>query len=155
MALLLGLACFVGAIVGLRTFLGPAAISWAAGCGWLALDGTWLAFLGHPLTAWLLTGLAALELVTDKLPATPSRTIPPAFGARIASGLLCGAAIGADAGALWPGAVAGAVGAVIGTLGGRTLRTRMADAFRKDFPAAVIEDLIAIAGAAIGAFALR
>lgn len=43
----------------------------------------------------------------------------------------------------------------VGTLGGRALRARMADAFRRDLPAAVIEDLIAIAGAAIGAFALR
>jgi uncharacterized membrane protein len=154
-ALLFSLACFLGAIVGLRTFLGPAALSWAARSGWLALDGTWLALLGHSLTPWLLTGLAALELVTDKLPMTPSRTMPPAFGARIASGLLCGAAIGADAGAIWPGAVAGGVGAVIGTLGGRAMRARMADAFRKDFPAAVIEDLIAIAGAAFSAFALR
>jgi uncharacterized membrane protein len=45
------------------------------------------------------------------------------------------------------GAVAGVVGAVIGTLGGRAGRARLAAAFGSDRPAAVIEDLIAIGGA--------
>jgi uncharacterized membrane protein len=45
------------------------------------------------------------------------------------------------------GAVAGVVGAVIGTLGGRAVRARLAAALGSDRPAAVIEDLIAIGGA--------
>jgi uncharacterized membrane protein len=45
------------------------------------------------------------------------------------------------------GVVAGIVGAVIGTLGGRAFRARLAAAFGSDRPAAVIEDLIAIGGA--------
>jgi len=39
------------------------------------------------------------------------------------------------------------VGAVIGTLGGRALRGRLAAALGSDRPAAVIEDLVALGGA--------
>ena len=66
-----------------------------------------------------MTALALGELVTDQLPATPSRTVPIQFGTRILMGGLTGGAIGATGGALAIGVVAGAVGAVIGTLGGR------------------------------------
>ena len=38
-------------------------------------------------------------------------------------------------------------GAVIGTLGGRALRARLAAALGSDRPAAVIEDLVALGGA--------
>jgi uncharacterized membrane protein len=102
---------------GLRAFTAPAAVSWAAHLGWLRLDDTWLAFLGYAWTPWILTLLATGELVTDQLPSTPSRTVPVQFGARIAMGALSGAAFGAAGGSLLFGAVAGIVGAVIGTLG--------------------------------------
>jgi uncharacterized membrane protein len=45
--------------------------------------------------------------------------------------------------------VLGAIGAVIGTLGGRALRARLAAALGGDRPAALIEDVIAIGGAAL------
>jgi uncharacterized membrane protein len=45
------------------------------------------------------------------------------------------------------GIVAGILGAVAGTLGGYEFRARLAKAFGKDTPAALIEDVIAIAGA--------
>ncbi len=45
------------------------------------------------------------------------------------------------------GLIAGAVGAVIGTYGGAELRARMAAAFGRDLPAALVEDVIAIVGA--------
>ena len=141
------LAALIGVIAGLRTMMAPAAVSWAAALGWLDLSGTWLAFLGYTWTPWILTALAAGELVTDQLPSTPSRTVPVQFGARLVSGALAGAAFGAAADMLLVGAMAGAIGAVIGTLGGHALRARLAAAFRKDRPAALIEDAIAIAGA--------
>ena len=144
---LLTLATLIGVIAGLRTMMAPAAVSWAAALGWLDLSGTWLAFLGYTWTPWILTVLAAGELVTDQLPSTPSRTVPVQFGARLVSGALAGAAFGAAADMLLVGAMAGAIGAVIGTLGGHALRARLAAAFRKDRPAALIEDAIAIAGA--------
>jgi uncharacterized membrane protein len=53
------------------------------------------------------------------------------------------------------GAIAGVIGAVIGTLGGAEARARLAAAFRQDRPAALIEDLVAIGGAALIVCAVR
>jgi uncharacterized membrane protein len=141
------LALAIGIVAGLRAMIVPAAVSWAARLGLLDLHGTWLAFLGHAWTPWIFTVLALGELVTDQLPQTPSRTVPIQFGTRILTGALAGAAIGMSAGS-WIGcALAGAVGAVIGTLGGRALRAWLAKAFGRDRPAALIEDAVAIGSA--------
>ena len=83
-------------------------------------------------------------LVIDQLPSAPSRKAPGGFGARIVSGALSGAAIGTPVGWLIVGGIAGIVGAVIGTLGGYAARAKLAFAFRKDLPAAFIEDAVAI-----------
>ncbi len=83
----------------------------------LSVAGTPLAFLGYRWTPWIFVVLALVELVGDQLPATPSRKVPVQFGTRIVMGALAGGAIAAQ-GALYPGLAAGAVGAVIGTLGG-------------------------------------
>lgn len=143
------LALLIGVIAGLRAMTAPAAVSWAAFLGFLPLEGTWLAFLGYRFTPWILTVLAIGELITDQLPATPSRKVPVAFAARILSGALCGAAVATAGGALLGGAIAGAIGAVIGTLGGAAARARLAAAFGKDRPAALLEDAVAILGAAL------
>ena len=45
------------------------------------------------------------------------------------------------------GLLVGAVGAVIGTFGGAAVRAWLAQAFGKDLPAALLEDLIAISSA--------
>jgi uncharacterized membrane protein len=148
------LAFLMGGVAGLRTMTAPAAISWAARWGWLDLEATSLAFLGYAYTPWVLTSLALVELVTDQLPSTPSRTVPVQFGARLVSGALCGAAIGAPAGALELGLAAGIAGAVAGTLGGRAFRGRLANAFGSDPPAAFAEDAMAIGGAALIVLAL-
>jgi len=141
------LALFIGVIAGLRAMTAPAAVSWAARLGWLNLAPTSLAFLGYAFTPWIFTALALAELVTDQLPATPSRTVPVQFGTRILTGGLSGGAIGAANGQFVLGVVAGAAGAVIGTLGGRAVRGRLAASFGKDLPAALIEDAVAIGGA--------
>lgn len=141
------LALLIGVIAGLRAMMAPAAISWAAAHGLLNLEGSWLAFMGWRFTPWIFTLLALGELVTDQLPSTPSRKVPQQFGARIILGGLSGAAIGASAGALVAGLILGVIGAVIGTYGGAALRARLAVAFGKDLPAALIEDAIAIGGA--------
>jgi uncharacterized membrane protein len=141
------LPLLIGVIAGLRAMTAPAAISLAARAGWLDLTTTSLAFLGYAYTPWIFTVLALVELVTDQLPTTPSRTVPIQFGTRILMGALTGGAIGASGGALVVGVIAGIVGAVVGTLGGRAFRVRLAAAFKSDRPAAVIEDLIAIGGA--------
>ena len=149
------LALLIGVVAGLRTMTAPAAVSWAAHLGWLDLSGTWLAFLGSAWARWILTLLALVEMVTDQLPSTPSRTVPVQFGARILSGALSGAAVGASGGAMGGGLLAGVVGAVIGTLGGRAFRARLAAAFGSDRPAAFIEDAVAVGGALLIGVALR
>jgi uncharacterized membrane protein len=134
------LPLLIGVIAGLRAMTAPAAISLAARAGRLDLTTTSLAFLGYAYTPWIFTVLALVELVTDQLPMTPSRTVPIQFGTRILMGGLTGGAIAASDGALVTGVITGIVGAVIGTLGGRALRARLAAAFGRDRPAAVIED---------------
>lgn len=141
------LALAIGVIAGLRTMTAPTAVAWAAWLGWLPLADTPLAFLASLWAVGILTILALAELVADQLPSTGSRKAPAQFGARLLSGALSGAAIGASADLLAAGAVAGIVGAVIGTLGGAAFRARLAAAFGRDLPAALIEDAIAIGGA--------
>src|SRR6266851_3620364 len=147
--IILLLALLIGVVAGLRTFTAPAAISWAAHLGWLQLGSTPLAFMGYVWTPWLLTLLALVELVIDQLPSTPSRTVPMQFGARIITAVVSGAAIGAPAGWLIIGGIAGIAGTVIGTFGGHAVRARLAAAFRKDPPAALIEDAVAIIAAIV------
>lgn len=149
------LAFLIGIIAGLRAMTAPAAVAWAAHLGWLNLEGSWLAFLGNFWARWILTLLALVELVTDQLPSTPSRTVPVQFGARIVTGALSGAAVGVAGGSWVVGLVAGVVGAVVGTLGGRAVRARLAAAFGSDRPAAFIEDAVAIGGALLIGVALR
>ena len=143
------LALLIGVIAGLRAMIAPAAVAWAAHLGWIDLSASPLAFMSHAWTPWIFTVLAVIELITDQLPSTPSRTVPMQFGARLVSGALCGACLGAAGGNLAVGAVLGAIGAVIGTLGGRSVRGRLAASFGKDRPAALIEDAVAIIGAAL------
>ena len=141
-------ALLIGVIAGLRTFTAPTAVSWAARLGRIPLAGTHLAFMGSTITACILTVLAIVEIaVIDKNPKTPSRKAPQGFGARIVSGGFSGAAIGLSADSLWLGLVLGLIGAVLGTLGGAAFRARLAAAFGKDLPAALVEDAIAIIGA--------
>jgi uncharacterized membrane protein len=153
--IILLLSVLIGVVAGLRTFTAPAAISWAAHLGWLQLGSTPLAFMGYAWTPWILTVLAIVELVTDQLPSTPSRTVPMQFGARIIMAALSGAAVGAPADWLIVDGIAGIVGAVIGTFGGHAARARLAAAFRKDAPAALIEDAVAILAAIAIAMLIR
>lgn len=142
-------ALLIGVVAGLRAMTAPTAVSWAAHLGWLPLQNTPLAFLGFAATPYVFSVLAIVELITDQLPRTPSRTVPMQFGARIVLGALCGAAIGASQGALTGGLVAGVIGAVIGTLGGAKVRAALARSFGRDLPAALIEDAVAIIGAVL------
>ncbi|MBI1683408.1 DUF4126 family protein [Caulobacter hibisci] len=141
------LALLIGVIAGLRAMTAPAAVAWGAHLGWIPLHGTPLAWLGGNIAVWIFTALAAVELVSDQLPFTPSRKVPPQFGARIVAGGFSGAAIGFVAGSWIAGAALGVVGAVLGTLGGAEGRGRLAKVFKRDTPAALIEDVVALGGA--------
>jgi uncharacterized membrane protein len=140
-------AFLIGLATGLRTLAPLAIVSWAAHFGWLHLETTWLAFLGAKITPWILTVLALGELVTDKLARTPSRKVPIQFGARIVSGGLSGIALALPTGAWIPGAIAGIIGAIVGTLAGAELRGRLSRMVGNDLPVALLEDVLAIGGA--------
>jgi uncharacterized membrane protein len=138
-------ALLLGIVAGLRAFSAPAAASWAARLGMLAVSGTPMAFMGFKYTPIIFTILALAELVTDQLPQTPSRKVPMQFITRILTGSLSGATVGAPSGSLLIGLVAGALGAAVGTYGGAAARARLATAFGRDLPAALIEDVVTIA----------
>jgi uncharacterized membrane protein len=142
------LAFLIGVVAGLRSLTPLAAVSWAARLGWLHVENTWLAFLGYTATPYIFTLLAIGEIINDKLPKTPSRKAPVPFAARIVTGALGGAALGAVSHAMGGGLIAGIVGAVAGTLGGYEFRARLVKATGgKDLPIALLEDAIAIGGA--------
>jgi len=140
-------AFLIGLFAGLRSLTAPAATAWAAYLGWLKLEGP-LSLIGSLPSVVIFTLLAAVELVLDKLPATPSRTAPPGLIARIVTGALTGACVAVGSGqAAIAGALLGVAGGVIGCFGGYQARTRLVKALGKpDIYVALIEDLIAIGG---------
>ena len=148
-AFVLGVAC------GLRAIVGLAAVSWAANRQQLPLQGTWLSFLGFRFTPYITSLLALGEIINDKLPKTPSRLVPPQFGARVVMGAFTGAAIGLSQGHLVMGAFAGIIGSVAGTLGGSRARAFIAKLFGRDLPAALLEDVLAVALAVVAIVTLR
>ena len=143
------LAFLIGVVAGLRSLTAPAAVSWAARLGWMHPEYTWLAFLGFDATPYILSALAIGEFFNDKLPNTPSRRAVGPLIVRMLTGALSGAALGAASEALPGCLLAGVLGAVAGTLGGYEFRSRLVRATGgKDLPIALLEDAIAIFGAA-------
>lgn len=153
----MGALCAVvfGIVAGMRSMMAPCVVSWAASMGILNVVGTPLAFMGWHYTPIIFTVLALGELIADKLPSTPSRKALGPFAARIVSGALCAATIGAAHGMLLVMVVAGVVGAITGTLGWAKIRAKLAAAFRRDLSAALLEDAVAIGLAVLFAQALR
>lgn len=145
-ALVLLLALLIGVVAGLRTLTAPAVLAWAAALQWINLSGTWASWMGHWATVAVLTVLAVLELVSDKMPTIPSRKTAPQFLARVVSGAFSGAVLGTAWGYRWGSLGAGMIGAVLGTLGGYAARTRLVAANGgKDRPVALGEDIFAAA----------
>jgi uncharacterized membrane protein len=144
------LALGIGVIAGLRSLTAPAVVAWAAYLKWINLSGHWVSWVGNLITVIIFTVLALGELVLDKQPKTPARTAPPSFGARIVLGAFSGAVIGTAWGYTWSALGAGAIGAVLGTLGGYQARSRLAAAHGRDLPIALLEDAVAV----LGGFAL-
>jgi uncharacterized membrane protein len=140
------LAIGIGIVAGLRAMTAPAAVSWAAHLGWLNLHATPLSFMGSTAAVVIFTLGAIGELINDQLPKTPPRTVPPQFIARVLMAGLCGACLYMSAGSsTLIGALLGAIGAVIGTLGGYQARKGLVKALNvKDIFVAIPEDLIAI-----------
>ena len=101
------------------------------------------------LGAYALTALAIVELVTDKLPFTPSRLTAVPLTARILMGGLCGATIAvASGGTLAVGALIGAIGGLAGAfLGYHVRRDLTSKRGVSDLVVAFSEDAITIVGA--------
>lgn len=115
--LVLLLALLIGVVAGLRSLTAPAVVSWAAFLGWINLHGTWASWMGNFVTVVIVSVLAVAELVNDKRPKTPPRTVTPVFAVRIILGAFAGAVIGTAWGYRWGGLGAGVIGAVLGTMG--------------------------------------
>jgi uncharacterized membrane protein len=128
----LWLALGLGIVAGLRTFTPIAAVL-------LLRGGLW---------GIVFAVAAVLEYGADVLPSTPSRTGALGLSGRIVSGAFSGWLITTlHGGPAIPGAVAGVVGALIGTYGGHAARLAAIDRIGP-YPAAIAEDLVAIGLAA-------
>lgn len=127
-----------------------AIVAWAAQLGWPDLRQTSLGLMASPITAWVFTLFACVELVFDKLPSTPSRLAAGPLGARILMGALCSATLCAAAHqSIAVGAVVGAIGGVAGAFAGYHVRRHLTTNRKAPaLPVAVAEDLIAIGLAA-------
>jgi uncharacterized membrane protein len=124
----------LGIVAGLRTFTAPAVL-------WMVRH--------RSAVAYLLAALAFLELAGDLHPKAPPRTGAAGLIARLASGGFCGWAITAPAGgSVVLGVVLGLVGALIGAYGGLAVRERAIDLIGR-VPAALVEDAVAVVGAAL------
>lgn len=145
--LVLLMALLIGVVAGLRSLTAPAVVAWAAYLGWINMTHTWASWVGNIITVVILSLLAVGELVNDKLPKTPSRTAPPVFAIRIILGAFAGAVLGTAWGYRWGGLGAGAIGAVLGTLGGYQARKHLVAATgERDLPIALLEDAVAVLG---------
>lgn len=128
------LALGIGIVSGLRALTSLAALALSRGIG-----------------IWgIVLGVAALgEYVADASPKIPSRTALPSIVVRPLSGAVAGWFITAwHGGSPVTGAIAGAIGALIGTYGGHAARVAAIPKIGA-IPAAVTEDAVAIALAAL------
>jgi uncharacterized membrane protein len=137
----------IGMLSGLRALSPIAVICWLALLHRLPLTG-WASFAGNKIAVGLFSLGAVGELISDKLPKTPSRLKQPGFSIRIVTGGLCGSLLAsAWSYSLLEGALLGAIGAVAGSYLGYFARSRMTGNFGlPDLPVALVEDVICIAG---------
>src|ERR1700730_18649155 len=117
--LVLLVALGIGFVCGLRAFAPLALVSWLANWGWTPLAGSHLAFLGTTAGAVIVSIIAVVELIGDKLPKTPKRTESGPLAARMLTGTMCAVAVFAAAGqSLVLGIICGVIGGIDGTFAG-------------------------------------
>jgi uncharacterized membrane protein len=145
---ILVLAFLIGVISGLRSFTGPATVSWGLHLGWLSVGSNRLAFMGSIAAVITFSLLAFAELVVDKLPSTPSRTSARGLIGRFILGGFAGAILATAGGeSLAIGAVLGGIGGIAGAFAGFQVRTGLVKALKcPDFVIAILEDAVAICG---------
>ena len=142
--LLIGL---LGVFNGLRTMTPIAVVCWFAYLHALHLTG-WRGFTASLVSVVVFSLMALGEYIGDKLPKTPSRTSAVGLAGRSLFGAMVGVIV-AQPLATSPvlGAVLGVAGALVGTYGGYFVRTKSVVALKSpDWPVAIVEDCVAIAG---------
>jgi len=98
-----------------------------------ALAKSPLRFLAKPGVTTALELLVAGEIVGDKMPSAPDRTVPQQLATRAASGALVGATLyKARGGSAWVGALVGSLGTVAATYATWWLRTQASEKFNLD-----------------------
>jgi uncharacterized membrane protein len=134
----------LGAASGLRSQLGVAAVAARSGPSLPSM-------FREPWIRRLLLAAAAVELVVDKLPATPSRLALQGIVPRLALGALAAGLSAQTRQASWlPAATLGASSAAIAAKLGHDVRARLAR-HAPDVAVAVAEDALALGAAVAGA----
>ncbi len=141
-----GKALALGAISGLRSASGPAFVGRAANRGHMDLDGTPLAFFGSPRLSKALTLAQLGEIIGDKLPMTPSRTVwPPLLGRAVSGGLVGAAAFLSEGRHAATGAILGSSAAVAAAFAGENLRALAVEKSGLPNPGvAIVEDALVV-----------
>lgn len=141
----------LGAATGMRTFMPMAVLCWFAFFGDLPVDGTWAFWTAKLITAALFTLAAIAELIGDKLPSTPDRTSMWPLLVRLFFGGMIGAVVAAALdGSVFEGVILGVGGALVGAFGGYLVRREIVlRSAGRDWPVAVVEDLITVGFAVV------
>ncbi|PKH69693.1 DUF4126 domain-containing protein [Stenotrophomonas sp. Betaine-02u-21] len=137
----------MGAVAGMRAMTPLAAVTNAARTGTLPADNRAPRLLCNPLASAGMLALAGGELLGDKMKTAPDRIVPAGMVARVATGMLAGAAL-APRSQRGLGAVLGA-GTAVG-MAYLTFNLRMrAIARYGQKPTGAVEDAIAVGSAAL------
>jgi uncharacterized membrane protein len=151
--MLLLLALALGVSAGLRSMM-PLAIVACVAHSWPALSSSPLSFLASPIATYVLVAFAIAELISDKLPFTPSRLSAGPLLFRIISGATCGTAVSiAGGGSAVIGGIVGGMAAVAGAFGGYHVRRALTvSRGLPDLLVALLEDAVAIGLALLAVF---
>ena len=140
-------AAVMGVASGMRSMASPAIASQLAKAGLLPEGNSPLGLLYRPGSAKTTAVLAIGELIADKLPFMPKRTMRPAVIARAFSGALGGAAIcSSKKRSVLTGALLGALGAIGATYGGYELRKWAGARFHLPDPVIAVAEDALVAG---------
>lgn len=138
----------LGGLTGLRAFTPITVLVWMLQLHHIRILGSPLYFLHKTPAIVILTILAVMELLADKLPFTPSRLRLPGLVGRVIFGAICGIVSGQVWGASWQTSLAaGLIGALLGAIVGYEVRKGWVQTLHwHDLPVALLEDVLAIGG---------
>jgi uncharacterized membrane protein len=123
-------------------------LAWASKLKWIRFQDSPVSFMESTAAVYIISALAFLEIIIDKLPFTPNRISAMPLIGRVITGAFSGFALCAAAGRVpLAGAVLGALGGVAGAfVGFRGRQYLVKNTHFPDFAVAIAEDIIAIGG---------